>query len=365
MLFTLIRKLLQNRSDTSARLIGVLYAAFALNLVFGLGFYFAERGHQEGLSLPDSLWWAMVTMTTVGYGDYFPKSFVVRFLVGYPCFIVGIGLLGYLLATVTETVLERVSKKRKGAMKISETNHIIICNCPSVEKTLQLLDELEGTPGCQGKPVVLVTNDFQELPGPLKKRGVLFVRGLPTQEETLFQANILKCAGVFILPARPDDPACDAQSYAIGSIIEMIEAETGTPIKTVVEVVSSASLKMMHRAGTDGLVVSDKLKERLIVQEFLYPGIHKTFEQLTTSRTGSQFYVHPTSLAGASIRDLQIAALDHPANIQVVGIVKQGEHHLNPSTQTIVESGDQLIILADQLEDFLSIERDIEQKRVR
>jgi voltage-gated potassium channel len=362
MLFAFYRRFLAQRSITSIKMINIIMVATGLNLLFGIGFYFAERSSQDGLTLIDSIWWAMVTMTTVGYGDFYPQTLIGRFVIAYPCFLLGIGLLGYLLATVTETMLERVSKRKKGTMKIAHKNHIIICNVPSVEKTLLLLDELQATTTHQDRKVVIISNAIEELPESLQKRGLLFVKGLPTNEETLQQANITQCSGVFILPEKPGDPASDAQTYAIGSIIEMIEAETGIPIKTVVELVSASNLRMMQRAQTDGIILSDGINERMIVQEFLNPGIRKTFEQLISNRAGSQFYVHKTSLANIPFTDLQIATIQHPVNMQLVGIIKQDRHILNPPKGTNIDSGDQLIILADKLEDFLSIESELKQK---
>ncbi|MDQ8204206.1 ion channel [Pelagicoccus sp. SDUM812003] len=360
MLFQIIRRIINRGDETTIRLTKVLLVALGLNLFFGTGYYLAERSYQEGLGYLDSLWWAMVTMTTVGYGDYFPQSFVGRFVIAYPCFLVGIGLLGYLLATITEAVLERVSKKRKGAMKIKDSNHIIICNFPSLDKVLQILDELQGNPSYANKKVVIVTESIDELPAALLKRGVLFVKGLPTSEEVLYQANVTESDGVFILPAHPGDASSDALTYAIGSIVEMIETETGKPIKTVVELVSSRNLKMMQRAQTDGIILSDGINERMIVQEFFYPGIRKTFEQLITCREGSQFYTHATRFVGKRFMDLQMAFIQHPVNLQLIGLIKGDQHVLNPNKRTIVEKGDRLIILADKPEDFLSIENDIE-----
>ncbi len=363
MFFQLVRRFISRRSDTSMRLWKVLQLATGLNLLFGVGFYFAERSHQDGLTFIDSIWWAMVTMTTVGYGDYYPQTFTGRFLIAYPCFMVGIGLLGYLLASVTETVLQRVSLKRKGAMKLSQKNHIIICNFPSLDKILQILDELQANASYADKKVALVTNEIDELPPALVKRGVLFVKGMPTSEDTLYQANVTECEGVFVLAAASGDPSSDAQTYAIGSIIELIEQETNTPIKTIVELVSSRNLRMMERAQTDGIILSDGINERMIVQEFFHPGIHKTIDQLITSRKGSQFYLHETTLRGHRFIDIQIATLQHPVNMQLVGIIKNERHILNPPKDTVVEEGDRLIILADKAEDFLSVEKDIQTKQ--
>lgn len=363
MFLQLVRRFISRRSDTSMRLWKIVQIATGLNLLFGIGFYFAERNHQEGLTFIDSIWWAMVTMTTVGYGDYFPQTFIGRFLIAYPCFMVGIGLLGYLLASVTETVIQRVSLKRKGAMKLSQKNHIIICNYPSLEKVTQILDELQANVNYADKKVALICNELDELPSSLAKRGVLFVKGLATSEETLYQANVIECEGVFVLAAVTGDPASDAQTYAIGSIIELIEQETNTPIKTIVELVSSRNLRMMERAQTDGIILADGINERMIVQEFFYPGIRKTFDQLITSREGSQFYIHETSLQGQRFIDIQIATLQHAVNMQLVGIIKNEQHILNPPKDTLVEAGDRLIILADKVEDFLSVEKDIQLKQ--
>ncbi len=363
MILQILRRFISRRSNTSIRLWRIVCVAAGLNLLFGVGFYFAERNYQEGLTLIDSIWWAMVTMTTVGYGDYFPQTFAGRFLIAYPCFMVGIGLLGYLLASVTETVLQRVSLKRKGAMKLSQKNHIIICNYPSLDKVTQILDELQANANYAHKKVALVSNQLDELPSSLAKRGVLFVKGLPTSEDTLYQANVTECEGVFVLAETTGDPSSDAQTYAIGSIIELIEQESNTPIKTVVELVSSSNLRMMERAQTDGIILADGVNERMIVQEFFYPGIHKTIDQLITSREGSQFYIHQTTLSGQRFVDAQIATLQHPVDMQLVGIIKGERHILNPPKHTLIESGDRLIILANQAEDFLSVEKDILQKQ--
>ena len=105
-------------------------------------FYLAERNTQSGLTLADGLWWAMVTMTTVGYGDYYAQTSVGRFLVSYPAMLVGIGLVGYLAGTVAETVIHRLSKRRKGLLAVKMRDHFVICNCPTTGKVLQLVDEL-------------------------------------------------------------------------------------------------------------------------------------------------------------------------------------------------------------------------------
>jgi len=60
-----------------------------------------ERGHLGANieTFPDALWWSLVTVTTVGYGDYFPVTVEGR-IVAAVLMLVGISLIGVVTASV-------------------------------------------------------------------------------------------------------------------------------------------------------------------------------------------------------------------------------------------------------------------------
>jgi voltage-gated potassium channel len=60
----------------------------------------------------DALWWAAVTTTTVGYGDYYPVTTEGR-LVAVGLMIVGIGLIGTATGLVVTMLTERVDRAQQ------------------------------------------------------------------------------------------------------------------------------------------------------------------------------------------------------------------------------------------------------------
>jgi voltage-gated potassium channel len=93
----------------------VIYVVGAASLVVfvaALAALDAER-HAPGASITtfgNALWWAVVTITTVGYGDLSPITVEGR-MIAVALMIGGIGLLGVVTATLASWIVERVAQK--------------------------------------------------------------------------------------------------------------------------------------------------------------------------------------------------------------------------------------------------------------
>jgi voltage-gated potassium channel len=108
---TLMRYIFRTRQTNS--LAAVATISFLL-LVFGavgvVQFETAEDSNIKGAG--DALWWAITTMTTVGYGDRFPTTVEGR-LVAVILMVAGVGLFGVFTGYVASLFVESETKEEK------------------------------------------------------------------------------------------------------------------------------------------------------------------------------------------------------------------------------------------------------------
>ena len=77
-------------------------------------------------SFEDSIWWAVVTSTTVGYGDYYPKTVSGRFS-GIILMFFGVSLVGVITGNIASFLVEKQLKEGRGLKGMKLKNHFIIC----------------------------------------------------------------------------------------------------------------------------------------------------------------------------------------------------------------------------------------------
>ena len=96
----------------------VLLSAFSIiTIVFGaLGVYLTEAGYAGAniRNLPDAFWWAVQTVSTVGYGDVYPVTAEGR-IIGIFVMFAGIGILtSFITALGTKLIELKLNVPKKG-----------------------------------------------------------------------------------------------------------------------------------------------------------------------------------------------------------------------------------------------------------
>lgn len=111
---------LQRRAGTAfrGRIIGyAVGAGVILIYVAALAELDAERGHGNIRNIGDALWWAIVTITTVGYGDHYPVT-VAGKLIATCVMLGGIALIGVVTATLASWIVERVTAEEQSEEQV-------------------------------------------------------------------------------------------------------------------------------------------------------------------------------------------------------------------------------------------------------
>jgi voltage-gated potassium channel len=91
---------------------GVIVTATAL-IVVGAGVLMRVLDHEEYANVWVGMWWALQTVTTVGYGDVTPARVVGR-VIGAVVMLEGIAFLAIVTAAITSTFVARAERERVG-----------------------------------------------------------------------------------------------------------------------------------------------------------------------------------------------------------------------------------------------------------
>lgn len=121
---------------SSMRELGLLiFFLFIGIILFSSAVYYAESGSERSYfkSIPDAFWWALVTMTTVGYGDMVPLSFWGK-IVGSLCAIAGVLTLALPVPVIVSNFTYFYNREMvQGDLESSNANHVK--SCPYLPET--------------------------------------------------------------------------------------------------------------------------------------------------------------------------------------------------------------------------------------
>ncbi len=107
-------------------------------------------------SFTDALWYSVVTLTTVGYGDYFPVTLGGKIL-GLFIILGSLGILGYLIGEITYRINVYMEKKKNGYFGTKFEDHYIIIGWNDFAR--QVANQIYNA----GHKIALVTNSKNDL----------------------------------------------------------------------------------------------------------------------------------------------------------------------------------------------------------
>ncbi|MGZ4440227.1 MAG: potassium channel family protein [Gaiellaceae bacterium] len=118
----------------SPRGAAVIIAVVTTTLTVGAGLLMTIVDHKEFGSVGVGLWWAVQTVTTVGYGDHVPADVVGRLLAS-AVMLIGIGFVTVITAAITSAFVAQAREER-GTAPPSDQLAAIAAQLDRIEKAL-------------------------------------------------------------------------------------------------------------------------------------------------------------------------------------------------------------------------------------
>lgn len=286
------------------RFVYVLVVILLLLLVSSYLVYKFESGKASAsiTSFWDGLWWAVVTIATVGYGDVVPGTSSGR-MVGYVLIVFGFVLLSVFTGLIASLFVEDKIKGAKGLKQIKTHGHVVVCGW---NKTAAAFLKALSEKNVAELEICLVMNAASELFEELESRyanlQLKFVRGEATQEEVLRRASINTAAQVIILADQNlDRQIADDRSIIIANTLQYMISKD----KITVQLLNPENKSLLQRSGFSDILVYDDLGGYLLAGNILDNSSLCIFGRLLTDKSK---YIHtreiPASLVGKSYGEL-------------------------------------------------------------
>ncbi|MEA1984404.1 MAG: ion transporter [Euryarchaeota archaeon] len=123
--------LMRAMRDSSRKIIVFFFAVLNLVIILGSMMYVIEGQEHGFTSIPKSIYWAIITMTTVGYGDIVPITPLGQTLASV-IMILGYSIIALPTGIVTHSIIKITEGEKEKDLEIREETHEVVLNmgCP-------------------------------------------------------------------------------------------------------------------------------------------------------------------------------------------------------------------------------------------
>jgi len=305
----------------------VQLAAVTLALIFSSAsgvYFFEDRLSDANIrSFWDGIWWSVVTMGTVGYGDKYPVSAGGQ-IVGLMLIFSGIGLMSLFTATIASMFVEQRIKEGRGLETIREKDHVIICGWN--QYTENVLLGLTQYGSMKDMPVVLINelsvDEVDALKLKYHKYNLKFLRGNYIHEDVLIRANIVKARFAIIMADLSGGHAMERVDERT-TLAALTIKSVAPNIKTIAEILDVENRSHLKRANVDEIIVRGEYVGSFLASAVNSPGLPKVLSNLLSLGDSNKFkrVDIPREYVGRTFRDLSIF-LRETSHAILVGLLK-------------------------------------------
>ena len=299
------------------RVFALILALMVFLLLGAVGFALVEPAEGPWYDrFGRAVWWGIVTLTTVGYGDVVPVTILGR-LVGTGLMVIGVISLSLVTATVASVFIERKFRQERGLEAVKAAQHILLLGWPEDAEALldQLLKRLPPT-----IPVVLINKVPPEQMEAVKERfpeGTLFyLRGDYSREDILLKANVRGAFKAIILADRqPGETAAQVDQRTLFTALTLKALHN--KIRILAELLRPENRAYLERAGAEEVLIRGQYDSSLLAGAIASPALYRVYTSLLLGdgqslwdvEVPSYFNGHPLSEFAAFLHEQHQAIL--------------------------------------------------------
>ncbi len=248
---------------------GMLITVIILNYLL---VYVESANSNSGIkSIPDALWYMIITLTTVGYGDLYPITPVGK-LIGYIFVFGSLGVLGYLISTLSSKYQNMMEEKKLGFRGTDFQDHIIFIGWNEFSR--MVAEEIYHT----SKKFAIVTNNKDEIDliySQFGKENTFALFADINNLDSLEKANVPQAAAVFI--SIPDDAQV---------LLYVLDFKKRFPKQQVVVSIENSKLKDTFKsAGVTYAIARNEIASKMVASYIFEPDVASlNYDLISSSR---------------------------------------------------------------------------------
>ena len=292
----------------------------------------------------DALWYALVTLTTVGYGDMYPVSWPGK-LLGLVFVLGSVSVLGYLVGQINSYWQQRMESKKLGYDGTAFRGHVVLIGWNPFGR--QVASQILKA----GRQMAIITYQREQ---------VDIIRAHYPQDQVFV---LLSEAGnhELLRHARPDAATSvflniddDTQS-----LVEILNLKRRFPQPEYIVAIRNSDLKETFRtAGVRYIISQNEIVSRLVASYVFEPEVAQMTEELMEVSTDDAEYdliqvpVSGEHVFVASPYEEAFITLKRDYNAVLMGVSRADSKgmyqvHRNPEGDFTIQNGDYLLLMAD------------------
>jgi len=305
----------------------------------------------EHLPFWDSMYLTIITIATVGYGDLVPihpegKVFTIFLL------FAGAGMVMYTLGKITEAMVEgslrKILERRMMDKRIARLrNHYIICGFGRIGEVIcEILDDA-------GRSFVVIDRD-EEVLKEIDSLGYISVAGEAAEDDILLAAGIERASGLIgVVSTDADNLFITLTARGLNPKLFILARSSG----------SRGTRTKLLRAGASKVISPYYIGARRMAQLILRPTVTDFIDlAMYAGELGLKLEEILVSENALFVnRNLMESGIRKRHDVIVVAIKREGGEMLfNPKQDTMIMSGDIMIVLGEAAH-IIALERDAQQ----